>query len=379
MKITEWEKGNHHRLYVNDNAFLEKVYLDLKSKSFNLYGNSEDKTKLIEHLIKNGIHLNEINNVEILKPRINACPPILGFNKREIFKNANFFETLKNNKDCVTLYNETNNEDLSKPPFKASTIKNTIITIDHREPNDFIELFLCSKLLNISNGTLELGDYLFEDELTGDQLIIERKTITDFTESVKGDKHRAHSQAERLYKHQSEMQSNGKRCKIVWIIEGEDQGKRMLYNGLPKAKEVDGMVNYLEIILNQSVIQSFNKKHSVYLMLKMAQGFIEQELFYKVKIEGTGKRIDLSKKDRLHFKNNTCSEEHKTGVISINDGLAAMLSYLPNIKSNAAIELANTNKSFKDIVAMEIDELSDIKFIGKETAIKIYNTFNLIK
>src|SRR5690606_5615407 len=135
---------------------------------------------------------------------------------------------------------------------------------------------------------------------TRDHVIIERKTITDFYSSITSSDLRFHDQAERLESYRARHAAQGIRVLIIWMIEGDEQGSRMLYNVLPEPKQMDGVINYLLAILDQKIISTYNLHHLASMTLKVAQGFFEKELFYPARTS-SNRRVDLSGKERSQF------------------------------------------------------------------------------
>jgi ERCC4-type nuclease len=184
-----------------------------------------------------------------------------------------------------------------------------------------------------------------------------------------------HSQAERHADYVHDRAAQGVHTRVVWIIEGEDEGSRLLYNTLPQVKQTDGMVNYLVGVLGQHIIQSYSTNHTAYLIAKLTQGFLEQELYRPVKVGAV--RIDRSKKERrLKSAILPHSAESYRGVLMAANGLAQMLSLMPGIKTNVAKEMAATGLSLAQIVNMSLEEISALKGVGPKSAKEIHDLFN---
>ena len=269
------------------------------------------------------------------------------------------------------LYQESRHLDMASAPFKAATVNNIVLTVDTREPEQLYNLILSSKLKTVGYGHLPLADIQMEDIRTGDILLVERKTISDFNVCIKN--HKAHDQAERYYDAAMAARAEGKRFKVIWIIESQKEGREGLYHALPTIPQVSGMISYLEMITDQSVFQSFGISHTSYLILKFCQAYFEGELYYKVK---TGNPlVNRSKKDR-NFIPVISTKDTDHGVTRASNSLEAMLVYLPSIRLNVARELAGLGKSYKDIVSMTIKELEAVKGVGSKSARQIFEDFN---
>jgi ERCC4-type nuclease len=279
-----------------------------------------------------------------------------------------------NNKKPSELYFESTFLDVGTAPFKQSTINNCAIEIDSREPEEMFDIFLDSKFYSgsVTRKSLKLGDIRVYHKQTGDILLIERKTINDFKQSIISA--HAHDQAERYYDETQELNRNGIRMKTIWIVEGQDNGERALYNALPAIQNVDGMVAYLTGILDQPVITSFSLNHTVYLTLKLIQCFFERELFYKLKTNAP--LANRKKTERMATQTAAAETNSDHGVTRAKNDLASMLSYIPSIKKNVAVELANTGRSYREIICMSLDEIHSIKGVGAKSAQEIYADFN---
>jgi ERCC4-type nuclease len=280
------------------------------------------------------------------------------------------YAALKNNKSQDQLYHEAANLDPSSIKFKNHIRKSLSIVVDHREPDELFTLLDRSQIDSVDIAQMPLGDIFVTDGKS--ELIFERKTITDFDVSIRGDDHRAHSQVERYYEYQQSMARKGVAVRFIWIIEGENEGARGLYHGLPEIKQMDGMINYITGISDQYLVSTYNLTHTAYLITKLIQGYFERELTYKVRIHDS--RVD-KKHDRVLMDVPESTQDR--GVTRKVDGLAPMLSYIPGISSNVAKELAATGKSFAEIVQMNREELLAIKGVGAGKADIIIASFGL--
>ena len=376
MQFTPWKPkgktGIAIRFYANNGsgAYIEKKGGNLGalvvSGGTRLDQELVNQTLLAENIVLSEVGLTELNALMEAKGLIAGSRA--SRQRTTSASRTRFGLDLRSNEDMHT---ETMYQDISSCKFKASTTKNGFILVDHREPNGLFNLINNINISNIQQAQLELGDIIIGDSRNQDMLLIERKTVTDLNASIKNN--HAHDQAERYYDRQRELEKLGIRMQVIWIVEGEAEGKRMLYNGLEKCVQMDGWVNYISTIVNQQTIQSFNANHTAYLIAKLAQGFLEKELYYKVK---SGSPLV----NRIHdhsVLNTSKMEDNDHGVTRASNGLAAMLSYIPAIKSNVANELATLGKTFAEVTQMSVDELSKVKGVGKLSAQKIYDDFNM--
>jgi ERCC4-type nuclease len=274
------------------------------------------------------------------------------------------------------LANQSLEFSIDSAPFKSSTLKNCTIVIDTREPESVFKKF-CEGKVQIQSAALEIGDILLKSEITGDHVVIERKTITDFYGAITGEQHRVHSQAERLYQYQQDMANKGVRVLVIWMVEAEQNGNRSLYNTLPKTNQMDGMLNYLIAILGQHVVQTFNLHHLCYLTMKFLQGFFEQELYYPVRT-ATGSQIDLKKEARQQFKLGVMDSDFNHGVsIPGRKNLFHVLTAFPSIDSRIANSLIESGLVLQDILKLSESELIQFEGIGKAKAKKIFSDFQM--
>jgi len=152
--------------------------------------------------------------------------------------------------------------DITKIKFKSKTVKNAITVIDTKEPEPLQNLLFDSPIPNPGLGTLEVGDILIKKIDDTAEMIIERKTVHDLYNSITSDYSHAHSQVERMYAYQQAKLEQGVYVKVVWLVEGMNDGATGLYHSLPEPKQVDGWVNYLVAISDQYLVTSFNVEHT---------------------------------------------------------------------------------------------------------------------
>lgn len=278
-------------------------------------------------------------------------------------------------RSAESISDQTYTFSIDSAPFKAKTINDCIIFVDPREPDSVFDK-LSEGRIAVERQTLEVGDIMLVSADTKNHLIIERKTITDFYGAIVGDQHRAHSQAERLSLYQQRYAEQGIKVQVVWIIEGELNGKRTLYNTLPKSNQMDGMVNYLVAILGQHVVLAYNTHHLCYLASKFVQGFFEQELYYPVRTS-TGSQVDLKRSERQAHIINTKDENNHGVSIPGRENLFHVLTAFKSINSRIANSLIESGLVLQDIIALSEIELARFDGVGKVTATKIYNDFRM--
>lgn len=262
---------------------------------------------------------------------------------------------------------------IDSAPFKKTTLDSCKIIIDTREPSKLVG-YLAQGKIAIDVGALEIGDIKIVSNNTQDHIIIERKTITDFYSAITGDDHRAHSQAERLYDYQQKQHENGVRVLVLWMIEGDLNGRRMLYNTLPESRQTDGMINYLVAILGQHVIQAFNMHHLCYLVSKFTQGFFEQQLYYPVRT-ATGSQIDRKKSERAPMVSVGGSGQHGVSIPGRAD-LFHVLTAFKSIDSRVANSMIGSGLTLKSIMDLSKEDLRKFDGVGPTLAQRIFEEFN---
>jgi len=268
-----------------------------------------------------------------------------------------------------SIASETERHVVSSVKMLSSTRKNGYVIVDSREPRALFEKMCECQIDNVQYATLPLGDIVIGDTRNNDILLVERKTITDLSASIKSN--HAHDQAERYFDEKNRMAKLGYRMKVMWLIEGEMSGDRMLYNALEKAVQMDGWINYIDVIANQNTCQSYNLNHSCYLLAKFAQGFIEQELTNKVQ---SGNPL-INRSHKVEILNATI-EDSDHGVTRAVNGLDAILSYIPSIKRNVATELSKLGLALNEVTQMSVEDLLKVKGVGKKSAQEIFDDFN---
>jgi ERCC4-type nuclease len=379
MKCSIYDKTATPRLYVNEFSDDEKVYITLSpAGTVKITSQSNGlKEKVRKLLEENNIETKKVQSLDGLLTQLKQIKTAPGKAKeksRSKSPNNNSYNDLKNTKTPMQLSDESASLDISTVGFLVSTMKNSYIKIDHREPKALQELMQQCKIEDVQVVTLPLGDILIGSKDGKKELLIERKTVSDLCQNIKSDDKHAHDQVERGYAYKQQKAKEGVAVKIIWIIEGEDEGSRMLYNILPAVQQVDGWIGYCLAISDQYMVSTFNVNHTAYMVAKMGQCYLERKLTNPVKTMA-GVRIDTAKQISLR-KEVSLDEDTDRGVVSARSGVSQMLSFFPSIPMNVAKELANTGKSIKQITAMSNKELLDIKGVGDKRASDIFNDFN---
>lgn len=228
------------------------------------------------------------------------------------------------------------------------------ITVDTREPESLLDMFRTSGI-NVVSNKLDQGDILITSSQAPNELLIERKTTSDLYSSIIAKT--AHRQSEALFEYQQRRLEEGINVMVVWLIEGELDGSRMLYNAFPSTTQTDGVVNYFAAIMGQHLVQCFNQHHLCYLAVKLAQGSIERELVYKVDAAERKSRSDAGKYHGVR------TSDKQT--------LMQLLMAVPSIKEPVAKAIIAKGHRFSDILKYTHSDWQAFDGVGKVLAQKI--------
>ncbi len=117
------------------------------------------------------------------------------------------------------------------------------LLVDHREPLEMIERLSQATNLVVESSALETGDYLVPD-----RLVIERKTVTDFVNSIV-------EEEKRLFFQSDAIAHSG--MPAILLIEGDIYGQTRM-----DLRQIAGALSYLAVIQGVSVIPTMNVAHS---------------------------------------------------------------------------------------------------------------------
>lgn len=373
----QWKKNYGNRTIIRYySKSMEGVYLTLAKGRVAVNGTSSElQCRLVEsELIEHGINPDNTSHDELaaltgggarqLTSRGGLTPipePIGGHAKNH------YHATLQKQVKSIAKIN-------------VSTLKNTTILIDHREPDAILHA-LKEGGFNAFKTALPDGDFFVLDDASSPEMaqrafLVERKTVSDLRQGIISEDKHCHDQAERYEDLRQAWAKEGRELKVFWFVESEKEGSLTLYNALDKTEQMDGWVSYLMSILNQPVVQTYSTNHTAYLLAKFTQGFVQQALPFPVKI-GT-RRVDKAKKDRINAKQSisfTTSSGERNAIRS-DDGVRGMLINLPHINTRVAKVLADTGMSFKEIVSLDVSQLASFEGIGQVSAERIYHAFN---
>lgn len=267
-----------------------------------------------------------------------------------------------NTDDAGTLFSKTLLNRLDSISF-IQPISNFTITVDTREPDTLLDMFSKSAL-KVRSEKLDVGDIRFTSSMTNDELIIERKTTSDLYSSIIAKT--AHRQAECLYEYQQLKATQGIRVMVAWMIEGELNGERTLYNAFEKTSQTDGVINLFSGILGQFVFSTYGQHHLCYLAIKLCQGFFDQELFFKVTA------APRKSKSQEVQPNTSLSQEQYHGIrTSDKNPLMNILMAIPSLREPVAKAIIAKGHKLKDVLGYTESDWTAFEGVGRVTAKKI--------
>lgn len=365
----EWRKGNVVRFYINPAP--SSSYLNLSSRGkVSVVSDTESFKRSILDLLQTHLNITErrFSFDELRHELSSLSPPI---DNHQSLKSNNMHHTPRSTPTRAA--KNSLNHFASTIKMAAKTLKNVVGTIDTRESKATVDHYAVGAI-PCQVQTLTIGDIQFVNEKDKTLLIVERKTVTDFYQSIVST--RAHSQAERLYDHALSLRNQGWRVMVCWLIIESDS--KALYDTLPDTKQMDGMLNYLSAILGHFVFHAFNDQHGAYLVNKLAQGFNELKLTYPVKND-SGLRVDIPK-SAMNIASAVIQDDerlsHNVNAAKSNQMLYTLTSF-SSVNMKVAKALAATGRPLRSILSMTEGELVKIDGIGQKLASKISAEFSI--
>ena len=204
-----------------------------------------------------------------------------------------------------------------------------LIYVDYREKNSNIMRELDKIGCEIKVQSMSVGDYQVSDDV-----IIERKTVDDFSKSIVD---------KRLYVQAKELTSNARKPLI--IIEGEN-----VYNSFLHPNAIRGAIASLTVDFKIPIIQTKDETDTAYMLKTIAKR--EQ-------------KDDESKKE--------ISVRTKTKPVTLKEQQLFITESLPGIGPVSAKSLLNHFKSVKAMLNATKDELKEVEGIGEKTAAGMLN------
>ena len=212
------------------------------------------------------------------------------------------------------------------------------LKIDFREQRSGIieELRKFNGQLTIEISTLQTGDYWI-----GDRIIVERKTLVDFLDSIK---------TGRIFHQAYRMTQSGKNGLI--ILEGN---KSMIDSSLISRRAVQGALIHLTVFLGIPVLRSLNIRETANILIYILDQCQHQELpRSKAIIHGpTGIRISKKQRQKLF-----------------------LLQNLPGIGTKKGLALLRSFSTIENIINATPKDVTKVHGIGIRLANRIFTVFH---
>ncbi|MBQ6218979.1 MAG: DEAD/DEAH box helicase [Methanosphaera sp.] len=218
--------------------------------------------------------------------------------------------------DEIISYNSETNDDDAE----------AVVYVDYREKNSNMmrELDKIKCLIKVKN--MSVGDYQITDDI-----IIERKTVEDFSKSITD---------KRLYQQAKEMVNNCK--KPLMIIEGEN-----IYHTFLHPNAIRGAMASIALDFRIPIIQTQNETDTAFMI----------------------KRIALREQKKDDKK--PVSVRTQTKPVTLPEQQLFITESLPNIGPVSAKKLLQHFKTLKNLFTASKKELKDVEGIGEKTATNI--------
>jgi len=207
------------------------------------------------------------------------------------------------------------------------------LKIDFREQRSGIvgEIEKLTDQLTIEIGLLSAGDYWI-----GDNIIVERKTLSDFLLSIK---------TGRIFQQAYRIAQSGKNGLI--ILEGD---KSMVNSSSMSRKAVQGALIHLTVFLGIPVIRSLNIHETATLLIDIFHQCQQKELPIQKQIISGSPGIRINKKQRLKL---------------------FILQNIPGIGTKKALALLRSFRTIENIINASPADLMKLNGIGLKLAGRI--------
>ena len=231
-------------------------------------------------------------------------------------------------KDNITLDNHYAKDDeiVSYNTETSDDDAEAVIYVDYREKNSNMMRELDKIKCLIKVKSMSVGDYQITDDI-----IIERKTVEDFSKSITD---------KRLYQQAKELVSNCK--KPLMIIEGEN-----IYHTFLHPNAIRGAMASITLDFRIPIIQTQNETDTAFMI----------------------KRIALREQDKDDKK--PVSVRTQTKPVTLPEQQLFITESLPNIGPVSAKKLLKHFKTVKNLINASKKELKDVEGIGEKTAANI--------
>lgn len=203
------------------------------------------------------------------------------------------------------------------------------IQVDHREPDQLVQLLRQAQNTIVEVVSLPLGDILIDDAI-----VIERKRVPEDFEASIVDELRLHNQSERI-KHRTDLIG-------VVILEGDVFGARQRMT----VQQISGALTFLGVIQGMNVFPSIDVVHTAYLAIKLGGHFAS----------GLDNPISL-RKDKPQ---------------ALFSARKYVLEGIPMVSAGIAERLLEQFGSITAVANASVEQLMNVSGIGQQRAEKIY-------
>lgn len=212
------------------------------------------------------------------------------------------------------------------------------LKIDFREQRSGIvdEIRKLADVLTVEMSNLSVGDYWI-----GDKIIVERKTLSDFLDSIKSG---------RIFQQAYNIAQSGKNGLI--ILEGD---KSMVNNSFMSRRAVQGALIHLTVFLGIPVIRSSGIHETALLLIDIFHQFQQEKLPRKKHILSGNPGIRISKKQRQKL---------------------FLLQNISGIGAKKALSLLISFSTIENIINASSANLTNVKGIGTMLANRVFAIFH---
>ncbi len=244
--------------------------------------------------------------------------------RKERAMKSNIYNSYR--KNSITLDNhiaDKNDVKVRESVYGDPDNAEAVLYVDYREKNSNIMRELDKINCAVKVKTMAVGDYQITDEI-----IIERKTVEDFSKSITD---------KRLYQQAKQLASNCK--KPLMIIEGEN-----IYHTFLHPNAIRGALASIALDFKIPIIQTQNETDTAFML----------------------KRIALREQDKN--SRTEVSVRTQTKPVTLKEQQLFITESLPGIGPVSAKSLLRHFKTVKNLVNASKKELKEVDGIGEKTA-----------
>ncbi len=247
---------------------------------------------------------------------------------------AYYYSAKKKEKEMIEEIEELSNLSMEIMYEKEKYSKELEIIVDDRERN-FELLNKLEKVFNIKRERLDVGDFIISD-----RIVVERKTLEDFLASLLD---------KRIFEQIEKLKASYE--KPILIIEG--------------STDLNDLFNLRDIHPNaiRGLLISIIVDHNIPIIFVKD----EEEFVNLLEILARREQIKENRKPKVKIVKK---------IKTIKDAQELLISSIPGINTQLAVNLLLYFKRPKEIANASIEELKKVPLIGEEKAKKIFEVFN---